>query len=110
MFRADGVGFRFLQRLALIVAANRHRKRKPDDQRQKGQGRGLYDVEIVTLALFEGTCVLTDEITRKGRDNLRGQGDHEEGKWVLESRGHLEGCDGKKGDRMFPRVAPPPLT
>jgi hypothetical protein len=54
IFCADGVGFRFLKRLALIVAINCHRERKPNNQREKRKCCSLYDAEIVTLALFEG--------------------------------------------------------
>ena len=67
------LGLRLLKCLSLIVAANCHRERKSDNQRNKGQGCSRYDVEIVPLALFEGMRALAKEIPTIGRNNLRAE-------------------------------------
>src|SRR5580704_51518 len=68
---ADRIGFGLLQRLALVVARNGHRKTEAGYQREQRQRRRLHRGEVVALALLETMTVSADEIAGKDRKPLR---------------------------------------
>ena len=85
---ADRVGLRFLQVLALVVTADRHREAEADDEAEQRERRRQDDAEILTSRLRQATCRFAatqapawadshsdDERDDKEKDRMVGEGE-----------------------------------
>ena len=78
IFGADRVGFGFLVVLALVVAADGHRKTEADNEAQQGEGGGEDDVEVAAFVVGERPGMLTEEIADLGGDPEQDRGEDED--------------------------------